>query len=205
MLVVGSWTVLFDYGSRNGHVYKDGVKQFALPHKYQGYESSGMLMMTAGITYVFSPQCVQHRGNYVYYRDAGGRLIRFTLDAANQNVRVVLPAEVRDFTLEANGELLVMSLKGKLKRVKLENVDGPEPIKTTVLKEIQLTNGQSTTTHWTTFCRLGKHTCVAGHDPSTSPYTTFLEVWAEPKTEAIFKKLPTRTTFTNNNSSCRHR
>ena len=203
-MVVGEWTVLFDYGngSHIGYVCKDGTKVFALPHKYRGYDSPvGMLMMTAGIHYAFSPQCAVHRDNKVYYRDANQRLIRFTLDANNQNVKVLFDSEVRDFTLENDGEFVLMSFEGKLKRVKLDNVDGPQPITTTVLKEIQLTNGQSSTTHWTTFCRLGKHTCVAGHDSSVSPYNTFLEVVAESNTD--FTVLPIRATFTNNNSSCK--
>ena len=139
----------------------------------------------------------------MYYRDENQRLIRFTLDANDQNVKVLVDSEVRDFTLEKDGEFMVMGFKGKLKRVKLENVDGPGEMKTTVLKEIQLTNGTSTTTHWTTFCRLGKYTCVAGHDPSVSPYTTFLEVLSESNT--AFTTLPIRTTFTNNHASCRFR
>ena len=201
-MVVGEWTVLFDYSNSNiGYVCKDGTKVFALPHQYKGYDSAGMLMMTAGINYAFSPQCAVHRDNKVYYRDANQRLIRFTLDANNQNVKVLFDSEVRDFTLENDGEFVLMSFKGKLKRVKLDNVDGPQPITTTLLKEIQLTNGQSSTTHWTTFCRLGKHTCVAGHDSSVSPYNTFLEVVAESNTD--FTVLPIRATFTNNNSSCK--
>lgn len=210
-MVVGAFTVLFDFCYQTGYVYRDGERLFAVPKgpnqqcAYVGFEdeeySNGMLMMTAGICYVYSPQCAQHRDDQVYYRDHQKNLIRFTLDAKNQNVKI-LTADVRDFTLEADGSFMLMSIKGKLKRVKLENVDGPEPIKTTVLKEIQLTNGQSTTTHWTTFCRLGKHTCVAGHDPSVSPYTTFLEVVAE--SNATFTLLPIRTTFTNNHAKCKN-
>ena len=156
-------------------------------------------MMTAGISYLFSSQCAVHRDNKVYYRDHQQRLIRFTLDANNQNVKVLIPSEVRDFTLESDGQFTLMSFKGKLKRVKIENVDGPDAIKTTVLKEVQLTNGGSQTTHWTTFCRLGKHTCVAGHDGSKSPYTTFLEVVAESNT--AFTALPTKVAFTNSSSN----
>ncbi len=204
MLVIGDTTVVFNYGTHIGYVYRNGNKLFAVPkgpnqqNGYYGYDSSsGMLMMTAGIYYVYSPQCAQHRDNQVYYRDFQKNLIRFTLDANNQNVKI-LTTDVRDFTLEADGSFVLISLKGKLKRVKIENVDGPDAIKTTVLKEVQLTNGGSQTTHWTTFCRLGKHTCVAGHDPSVSPYTTFLEVVAESNT--AFTPLPIRTTFTNEKS-----
>ncbi len=209
-MVVGAFTVLFDFCDNTGYVYRDHNKLFAVPkgpnqrYAYVGFENSqhanGMLMMTAGIQYVYSPQCAQHRDNTVYYRDYQKNLIRFTLDENNQNVKI-LTTDVRDFTLEADGSFMLMSIKGKLKRVKLENVDGPQPITTTLLKEIQLTNGQSSTTHWTTFCRLGKHTCVAGHDSSVSPYNTFLEVIAESNTD--FTVLPIRATFTNNNSRCK--
>ena len=204
-MVVGAFTVLFDVGGYTGYVYRDHNKVFAVPkgpnqrYAYGGYEySNGMLMMTAGICYVYSQQCAQHRDNRVYYRDHQKNLVGFTLDANNQNVKI-LAADVRDFTLEADGSFVLMSIKGKLKRVKIENVDGPDAIKTTVLKEVQLTNGGSQTTHWTTFCRLGKHTCVAGHESSASPYTTFLEVVAESNT--AFTALPTKVAFTNSSSN----
>ena len=181
-------------------MFRNGTFDFALKHVYDGYENKGMLMMTAGIWYQFSSQCIQNIDNTVYFRSKQNELIRFVLNFNDPKESVVLSC-VEDFKLESQSEISVMSADGRLKRVKLENVDGPQAITTTVLKEIQLTNGQSSTTHWTTFCRLGKHTCVAGHDSSVSPYNTFLEVIAESNTD--FTVLPIRATFTNNNSSCK--
>src|SRR3990167_3106448 len=115
-----------------------------------------MLMMIVGVGCAFSSQCVQNVGDFVYFKTKDQKVVRFDVKDSN-SAKVLVQSDVRDFKVEANDEITVMSMKGILKRVK---IDAPEQ----VIKSIQLQNGNSTSTHWTTFCRLGKHTCVAGHD-----------------------------------------
>src|SRR3990167_3907732 len=118
-----------------------------------------MLMMIVGVGCAFSSQCVQNVGDFVYFKTKDQKVVRFDVKDSN-SAKVLVQSDVRDFKVEANDEITVMSMKGILKRVK---IDAPEQ----VIKSIQLQNGNSTSTHWTTFCRLGKHTCVAGHDASS--------------------------------------
>ena len=123
---------------------------------------------------------MQLSNNRIYFRTNDNRLV--TVDTNDWKTEKIIEGitDVRDFKVEENGEITVLSLKGMLKRVK---IDAPEP----PLKSVQLTNGNSTTTHWTTFCRLGKHTCVAGHD-SKSKQIVFVLVDAS--TEATFEQMP---------------
>lgn len=156
----GDTRVVFDYYTPP-RVYRDKQLLHTMKHVY-GYCDSvpGMLIMIVGINYIFSTQCVQLLNNRIYFRTNDNRLV--TVDTNDWKTEKIIEGitDVRDFKVEENGEITVLSLKGMLKRVK---IDAPEP----PLKSVQLTNGNSTTTHWTTFCRLGKHTCVAGHDSSS--------------------------------------
>ena len=119
-------------------------------------------MMIVGVYCFSSSQCVHNVGYFVYFKTNDQKVISF--DVRNKDsAKVLVESDVRDFKVEVNDEITVMSMKGFLKRVK---IDAPEQ----VIKSIQLQNGNSTSTHWTTFCRLGKHTCVAGHDSASKEF-----------------------------------
>ena len=125
---------------------------------FGGYDTCNMLMMIVGNTSHFSSQCAQNIGDTVYFRTSDRQLVRF--DVNDRNSATVLTNEVRDFKVENDGDITVLDFNRTLKR--LNNKANWQ-----VIKSIQLQNGNSTSTHWTTFCRLGKHTCVAGHDSKT--------------------------------------
>ena len=137
----------------NVKVYEHGQFKYSLKHVHGFCDDGGILMMTVGVRYFYSSQCAQNIDKIVYYRTNDRKLIKFSVDNQNSETMIDGVNDVRDFKVEINGEITVMSLNGLLKRV---SADGKAE------KEIQLTNTPNT--HWTTFCRLGKYTCVAGHD-----------------------------------------
>ena len=132
---------------------------FELPFVFGFKDKIGMLMMIVGdFDAFYSSQCAQNIGNIVYFRTKNKELVRF--DVTNKDSVSVITKNVRDFKVEENGDITVLGFDNTLKRLN-SNAMGQ------VIKSIQLQNGNSTSTHWTTFCRLGKHTCVAGHDSKT--------------------------------------
>jgi len=144
-----------------------------------------VLMMTVGVYYVFSQQCAQNVANTVYFRSNDFKLFRFNLDKdKNKWNETEVCQNVREFKIE-DDEITLMSFKGLLKRVKLATPEKAE-------KEIQLTNTPKT--HWTTFCRLGKYTCVAGHDSKAKQTAVVL-------IQDHSSQLPVNVTYANDSCS----
>ena len=161
---------------------------FELPFVFGFKDNIGMLMMIVGdFEALYSSQCAQNIGNIVYFRTKNKELVRF--DVTNKDSVSVITANVRDFKVEENGEITVLGFNNTLKRLN-SNAMGQ------VIKSIQLQNGNSTSTHWTTFCRLGKHTCVAGHD-STSKQLLLVKVTDLQTQQPIVAKIQTSTNCTH--------